>query len=325
MQRIETATRVPDLHGAGKDGFTAGDTLTGTPATSMSPAMWNAVQEELCGLIEAWLGPLDAASYLQLRNAIDARIAAALVGSGVGGKVNKAGDGMTGALSIITAALQLSLQHSTNTATLQDHLRLFRGTGAGTRASLQTLGDAANGLSEIDLNFLSAANALVKAFKFKNTGRMEVGADPVLPMEVTTKQFVEALLSTEATSAEVLAGLLTSKFLSPASALAGLLGAGGTGADDYVTIPYRDRTSGVRRNLIVQWGVTGVIGVNINSTITLPITFPNAGRVAIAMPITTGSGLDTICAASIFSTSQIKVFNGDQNQNQTFGWLALGY
>lgn len=217
MQRIETATRVPDLHGPGKDGFTAGDPLTGTPATSMSPAMWNSLQEELCGLIEEWLGPLDPASYLQLRNAIDARIISALVGSGVSGKVNKAGDSMTGALSIVMAALQLSLQHSTNTATLQDHLRLFRGTGAGTRAALQTLGDAANGLSEIDINFLSAANALVKAFKFKNNGRLELGADPTLPLEAATKQFVESLLPAGATNPETLALAVAGKYVSPSN------------------------------------------------------------------------------------------------------------
>jgi hypothetical protein len=79
-----------------------------------------------------------------------------------------------------------------------------------------------------------------------------------------------------ATIAEVLAGTDTSRIVTPASLLAGLLGAGGTSAADYVTIPFRDKTSGVRRNLIVQWGTNIPAGGNTNNVVTFPVTFPNA-------------------------------------------------
>jgi hypothetical protein len=213
MERIATASKAVDLFGAGKHGFKDGDPLIPLEPTYMSAKWHNDMQEEIAGVIETYLGPLNGGDRTQLRQAIAAAIAA----SGVSGKVNKSGDAMTGALAIVMAALQLSLQNSVNTATLQDHLRLFRGTAAGTRAALQSLGDAANGLSEVDLVFLSAANALVKAFKFKNSGRLEVGADPTLPLEVATKQFVEALLPADATNAETIARVVSGKYVSPAN------------------------------------------------------------------------------------------------------------
>lgn len=148
-------------------------------------------------------------------------IQAAVTGA-AGGKVDKAGDTMTGALIVALAALQLTLRHSDNTAALKDHLRLFRGTGAGTRLSIQSLGDAANGLSELDINFLSAVDAVVKAFKFKNSGRLELGADPSLALEAATKQYVDGLLSTEASLTEVQALTVTGKYVSPAK-LGGLV------------------------------------------------------------------------------------------------------
>tara|TARA_R110000868_G_scaffold225568_2_gene477792 strand:- start:7473 stop:8468 length:996 start_codon:yes stop_codon:yes gene_type:complete len=329
MQRIETATRVPDLHGPGKDGFAAGDPLTGTPATSMSPAMWNSLQEELCGLIEAWLGPLDPASYLQLRNAIDARITTALVGSGVSGKVNKAGDGMTGALSIVMSALQLSLQNSTNTATLQDHLRLFRGTGAGTRASLQTLGDAANGLSEIDLNFLSAANVLVKAFKFKNNGRLEVGADPVLPLEVATKQWVEAFTTVPPASA-ALAGIIEILTNAEAAALTdttramtaanlGFIFARNLADPGYISLP-----GGAK----FQWGrktsvVNSTDGSGANSLVTFPDAFGTGNYSAVVSLAGNSGGAATNTAAIPVSNSQFKIA-GSQAGSNTYSWWAVG-
>lgn len=63
----------------------------------------------------------------------------------------------------------------------------------------------------------------------------------------------------------------------PAALLAGLLGAGGTSAFDYVTVPYRDKTTGDRRNLIIQWGsISATVTANANNSAAFPVTFPVA-------------------------------------------------
>jgi len=174
------------------------DPGAGVAGSRVDADFFNRVQAEILAVITgAGLVPTNA-DLTQLYQAISS-----MVTGGAGGKVAKAGDSMTGALLIALAALQLTLRHSDNTATLKDHQRFFRGSGVGTRAALVSLGDAANGLSEIDLQFLSAADALVKAFKFKNTGRLELGADPTLALEAATKQYVDAAVSIPAATTSV--------------------------------------------------------------------------------------------------------------------------
>lgn len=52
MHRIDTATRLADAYGAGKDGFTEGDPSTATPPTGLSADWFGAVQEEVAGVVE---------------------------------------------------------------------------------------------------------------------------------------------------------------------------------------------------------------------------------------------------------------------------------
>ncbi|HAY8793774.1 TPA: phage tail protein [Shigella boydii] len=52
MHRIDTLTAVKDKFGPGKNGFTDGNLRTGRLATWLNSAMWNAIQEEICGVIE---------------------------------------------------------------------------------------------------------------------------------------------------------------------------------------------------------------------------------------------------------------------------------
>lgn len=70
MKRIDTATAVADLFGTGKSGFTDGNPLVPTPATQLSAAFFNLLQEELCRVIEAGGGVLDGAKYDQLLTAL---------------------------------------------------------------------------------------------------------------------------------------------------------------------------------------------------------------------------------------------------------------
>lgn len=52
MHRIDSSTAEEDTHGAGKDGFTAGDPGGGTPPTQLTDDWFNDVQEELANVIE---------------------------------------------------------------------------------------------------------------------------------------------------------------------------------------------------------------------------------------------------------------------------------
>lgn len=52
MHRIDTATADADANGSGKAGFTEGDPSTATPPTALSAAFFNAVQEEIAGVVE---------------------------------------------------------------------------------------------------------------------------------------------------------------------------------------------------------------------------------------------------------------------------------
>lgn len=52
MHRIDTPTAQKDKFGAGKNGFTKGNPQTGTPATEIDETILDAVQEEICSVIE---------------------------------------------------------------------------------------------------------------------------------------------------------------------------------------------------------------------------------------------------------------------------------
>ncbi|QWL64921.1 hypothetical protein [Aeromonas jandaei] len=52
MHRIDTSTAQKDKFGEGKNGFTAGDPQTGTPATEVSADILDAMQEEIAAVIE---------------------------------------------------------------------------------------------------------------------------------------------------------------------------------------------------------------------------------------------------------------------------------
>lgn len=71
MHRIDTPSRQKDKFGSGKDGFTKGDPQTGTPATEVSPDILDAMQEEICSVIELSGLPLKKSENNQLYQAIE--------------------------------------------------------------------------------------------------------------------------------------------------------------------------------------------------------------------------------------------------------------
>lgn len=85
MHRIDTSTAQIDKFGPGKNGFTNGDPATGRRATDLNSDMWDAVQEEICNVIEGTGKNLEKGDNTQLFEAIKA-----LVGNGVSGALLKA-------------------------------------------------------------------------------------------------------------------------------------------------------------------------------------------------------------------------------------------
>lgn len=69
MRRIATTNRLPNLHGAGKDGFKDGDLAVGIKATEFSAEFANGVQEELMSVVESG-GLAPAADSSQVQQAI---------------------------------------------------------------------------------------------------------------------------------------------------------------------------------------------------------------------------------------------------------------
>ncbi|OSK25412.1 putative tail fiber protein (GpH) [Escherichia coli M056] len=70
MHRIDTATAQVDKFGPGKNGFTNGDPSTGRRATDLNSDMWDAVQEEICRVIEGAGITLDKQTHEQLYLAV---------------------------------------------------------------------------------------------------------------------------------------------------------------------------------------------------------------------------------------------------------------
>lgn len=71
MHRIDTPTAQVDKFGQGKNGFTNGDPATGRRATDLNSDMWDAVQEEVCTVIEKSGLTLNKAQHDQLYTAIE--------------------------------------------------------------------------------------------------------------------------------------------------------------------------------------------------------------------------------------------------------------
>lgn len=71
MHRIDTPSRQKDKFGSGKDGFTNGNPQTATPATEISPDILDAMQEEICSVIELSGLPLKKSENNQLYQAIE--------------------------------------------------------------------------------------------------------------------------------------------------------------------------------------------------------------------------------------------------------------
>ncbi|SPP32307.1 hypothetical protein ARAF_2348 [Arsenophonus endosymbiont of Aleurodicus floccissimus] len=70
MHRIDTQTAQKDKFGQGKNGFTNGDPTTDTPSTKLNSDIYDALQEEVCTVVERSGIRLDKSQHDQLYHAI---------------------------------------------------------------------------------------------------------------------------------------------------------------------------------------------------------------------------------------------------------------
>uniref|UniRef100_A0A3B0MQL7 Uncharacterized protein n=1 Tax=Arsenophonus endosymbiont of Trialeurodes vaporariorum TaxID=235567 RepID=A0A3B0MQL7_9GAMM len=70
MHRIDTSTAQKDKFGQGKNGFTNGDPTTGTPSTKLNSDIYDALQEEVCTVVERSGIRLNKSQHYQLYRAI---------------------------------------------------------------------------------------------------------------------------------------------------------------------------------------------------------------------------------------------------------------
>lgn len=122
MHRIDGADIDPNANGSGKAGFHRGDPVSGREATEITEHFMNAVQEELCNVIEESGIALDKTQNNQISKALKKMLAEALPRwekiankpnslqgygitdaaskSEISGRVSKSGDTMTGHLNV---------------------------------------------------------------------------------------------------------------------------------------------------------------------------------------------------------------------------------
>jgi len=271
MDRINTPNSVPDANGPGKRGFRDGNKSAGILPTEFDATHCNNIQEEICNVIEAVGLVLDPDDKTQLRQA----------------------------LSIILSNADMGVRFTTTAAIVLNGLAVQAGgdwaaplTGGNVILVKNQAAPATNGW------YVASAGAWTRVSYLDESSEIKAGmltkvtegatlADSIwmlttdAPVVINTTPLNYARKDqslAKASSAEVTAGTDDAKYVTAAGLLAGLLGAGGNGSNDYVTLPYRDKTDGSRKNLIFQFQrIATPAFTNVGSiAFTFPIAFPNA-------------------------------------------------
>jgi hypothetical protein len=105
------------------------------------------------------------------------------------------------------------------------------------------------------------------------------------------------------------------------------LGAGGNGVADYVKIPFKDKTTGVRRELVIQWANIDAAGAT-SGAVTFPLMFPNACRFICPSDLKTALGTSSVSFSSPTQTGcnwfGIDTSTGAAANPAVFQYIALG-
>jgi hypothetical protein len=120
-----------------------------------------------------------------------------------------------------------------------------------------------------------------------------------------------------ATDAEAMAGTDTTRAVTPSN----LASAKSYSASGYQKFP---------GGLIIQWGVSGSLSPDANTTLSLPITFPTAGLVAVGTVLNSATGDDdTAVRVLSLSTTQIALraegMSALHSGTRYINYVAIGY
>lgn len=119
---------------------------------------------------------------------------------------------------------------------------------------------------------------------------------------------------------------IISKFDGEPAVISGLIGVGGNSSTDYVTIPFRDKTTGVRRTLIIQWGSTVTSGGAGGFTQSLPLTMTTAVYYAATAQSDNQAATITGISSTAITGSVVDALVGANSANGiTIKWTAWGF
>lgn len=276
---VDYPTSVPSV-GLVDGKFVDENPLTGTPG-SLIPSAWeNSVTDEVLNVIQAaGLAPAEA-DLTQLLQAI--RVIGQLGSGGYGADTGVANAYLVAyAPAVVAVDEKLVLRFKAKTANTGASTFAPNGLAPGpllgaSHLPLQGGEIVANGLCTVSYSVALAAWILVSS----SGGGLQVlngtKSHHAVALDQTATESV-AGVTQFGSPAEILAGAISDKAVSPLGLLATFMGggAGGMANNYYIKLPFRDKSSGVRRELIIQWIRTTTLGSQGASS-TFPIVFPNA-------------------------------------------------
>lgn len=113
--------------------------------------------------------------------------------------------------------------------------------------------------------------------------------------------------------------------LTPASLIAGVLGAGSAAGNGYAEFPYRDATTGELRWLILQWGSSNIATTD-PVAVPFPIGFPNKALHVAATDKSVSDTSEAINWRYDLTTLSTAYFNATSGGNTgQFGFFAVGH
>lgn len=131
----------------------------------------------------------------------------------------------------------------------------------------------------------------------------------------------------KADSATLLAGTDDESFATAKGLFQGFLGAGATGANGHIEVPFRETSTGNRNTLILQW-MTDTITGGTSKNVALPVAFPVACRSAHVIwsstPFSGGSSAKASFAVNAPDTGHLNVTPTDASGSFSVFILALG-
>lgn len=313
MKRIDTATRAVDLFGAGKDGYKDGNKTLGISPTDLNASIFNAIQEEIAGVIEGTGVALVPADNTQLATAIKSLIAngvndyiaratttANITLSGLG---TQAGGDWSGALT----AGDLVLVKDQTTGSQNGWYNVAA--GAWTRA---TFADISAEIKPGVLTQVSEGSTLADSVWILTT-------DAPITLATTALVFARKDIPIFASNAEAQAFSVTNKVISPAT-----LAAAFQAANQSMAVTGYQKLPG---GLIIQWGLTSAIAQSGFNAVTFPVTFPTAVFRVVGSPIVSASNSNVYSVGAYSITTS--GFNASNNSGTSgvasMAWIALGY